>query len=642
MTNNHLLLYRLAELMLEKQQHILALDDLFEDEQIGAFVRSIQIDSPYQQLIFEGVLTETIKEERVMVTFTVEGYFHYVLGEVIEQQTEGKGDEALKELLENNKLRGITEGVEQCLVRDVEKNDLSRLMWLIDEGGKALEASAYPLAQGFLIHSTERVMDELLADSSDNDIEVLEKAIKKLESAQQNDKVKILYKKINSSIKPNNILKANLFVKSITYIPKERRKKELDKLSSFTISEENEIAGDFYFSLAKQFEFIADYNKAIKFYEKSLDVTLKVFGGNHRNIGSTYNNMGFIWKNKGDYDIAIDFYSKDLEFILKNYGNESSLLGTSYNNLGSAWSNKKNYNKALKLFNKAIEINIKNHGKQHPKTALYFNNIGLALYDKGNYDEAMDYYEKSLKIKMKLYDKDHISISTTYNNIGLVWSAKKNHDKAIKYYQMSLEIKIKVHENEHPSLAISHNNLGLLFSDKKNYDKAIYHLEKALKIEILNHGNEHPSTLRCYNNLGAIWKKKGQYKKAIKYYEEALKIEIKKQRIENSDTGYTFFILANLYLTTKSFRKALDYFRKGFISHPDSGGFPFKIAICYENLNQLEEATKNYCLSAEIRKKASGIEDDSTQKAIQEAIRLAKEINNIKLLPDWIKKINLL
>ena len=105
MTNNHLLIYRLAELMLEKQQHILPLDDLFEDEQIGSFVRSIQIDSPYQQLIFEGVLTETIKDEKVMVSFTVEGYFHYVLGEVIEKQTKGKGAEALKELIENNQLR---------------------------------------------------------------------------------------------------------------------------------------------------------------------------------------------------------------------------------------------------------------------------------------------------------------------------------------------------------------------------------------------------------------------------------------------------------------------------------------------------------------------------------------------------------
>ena len=121
-----------------------------------------------------------------MVTFTVEGYFHYVLGEVIEKQTEGKGAKDLKKLLENNELRGITQGVEQCLVRDVEKNDLSRLMWLIDEGGKALEASTYSLAQAFLIHPIERVMDELLADSTENDIEVLEKAIENTEIRRPN------------------------------------------------------------------------------------------------------------------------------------------------------------------------------------------------------------------------------------------------------------------------------------------------------------------------------------------------------------------------------------------------------------------------------------------------------------------------
>jgi len=238
MTNNHLIIYRLAELMLDKQQHIIALDDLFEDEQIGSFVRSIQIDSPYQQLIFEGALTETIKEERVTVTFTVEGYFHYVLGEVIEKQTLDKGAEVLKKLLEKNQLRGIIEGVEQCLVRDVEKNDLSRLMWLIDEGGKVLEASAYPLAQAFLIHPIERVMDELLAEASDNDIEVLEKAISKLLSAQLNDKVKNLYRYINNVVKPISILEAKLYVRSIEHIPKAQRNEALNKLTLIKIEHE--------------------------------------------------------------------------------------------------------------------------------------------------------------------------------------------------------------------------------------------------------------------------------------------------------------------------------------------------------------------------------------------------------------------
>jgi hypothetical protein len=55
-TSSHLLLHRLAELMLDKKQHQLSLDDLSKDEHIGDFVKSIQIDSPYQQLLFEGTL----------------------------------------------------------------------------------------------------------------------------------------------------------------------------------------------------------------------------------------------------------------------------------------------------------------------------------------------------------------------------------------------------------------------------------------------------------------------------------------------------------------------------------------------------------------------------------------------------------
>ena len=89
MTSNHLLLYRLTELMLEHEQHILSVDLLFDDDQIGDFVKSIQIDSPYQQMLFEGVLTESVRDEKLNVSYTVEGYFHYVLGEVIYNKTNG-------------------------------------------------------------------------------------------------------------------------------------------------------------------------------------------------------------------------------------------------------------------------------------------------------------------------------------------------------------------------------------------------------------------------------------------------------------------------------------------------------------------------------------------------------------------------
>jgi hypothetical protein len=62
MTSNHLLLYRLAELMLKHEQHILPVDLLFDVDKIGDFVKSIQIDSPYQQMKSTAKLNHCIIE----------------------------------------------------------------------------------------------------------------------------------------------------------------------------------------------------------------------------------------------------------------------------------------------------------------------------------------------------------------------------------------------------------------------------------------------------------------------------------------------------------------------------------------------------------------------------------------------------
>ena len=89
----------------------------------------------------------------------------------------------------------------------------------------------------------------------------------------------------------------------------------------------------------------------------------------------------------------------------------------------------------------------------------------------------------------------------------------------------------------------------------------------------------------------------------------------------------------------KNFKAALEHFKKGFISSPDAGGFPYNMGVCYEQLGNKEQALNNYLLSAEIRKKGLGLDHKATQTVISDAVRLAKESNKLELLPDWIKKI---
>ena len=437
MTNNQLLLNRLAELMLEKQQHILALDDLFEDELIGAFVRSIQIDSPYQQLIFEGVLSETIKEERVMVTFTVEGYFHYVLGEVIEQQTEGKGAEALKELLENNQLRGITEGVEQCLVRDVENNDLSRIMWLIDEGGKALEASVYPLAQAFLKINPKKVLSNLLENPTANDWQVIRNARTILIKGQKNESIstidgliaqsKKLKVQIESLLKSNN---ENDYIKSIELIGIYSDINALDEAKlAYSSLVEKLVDSDYKELLANAYEHLgeseykragqAGYKLAMETLTKALQIRETKEYFDKKKLKKTYRLLAFTYLSLGLQVLkSNEFLNKSKKIILEENSESKELAEINlYLGLTSFWRGLKGigrwgnavpellkgvkkdlFEQAEVYFKESYTYFDKFMGKSHPDTLKSVHYLQENFYALGRYEKAIPWLKKYVKV----------------------------------------------------------------------------------------------------------------------------------------------------------------------------------------------------------------------------------------------------
>ncbi len=537
MTDNHLLLYRLAELMFEHEQHILPVDLLFDDEQIGDFVKSIQIDSSYQQMLLEGVLTESVRDEKLYVDFTVEGYFHFVLGEVIYKRTEGLGAEALKQIVEGNKLNGANEGVEQCLIRDVLNGDLNRLVSLIDSGGELLEVSIIPLAFSFINinshlktelerseankHQISKVLDALLREQSDNDIEVLTKAIEHLEKIQNNDVIRVLYNQINSAIMPNNLKWSLLYVKSIEHIPEILRKIKLNKLLEVKILEKNSISGSFYYYLGELFYFLGDYNNSIKYHNLSLSIRLKAHGDLHASIADSYTSLGGSWMAKDEYKKAIKFFQKALSMDLNIHGLYHPMTGISYNNLGLAFFYNGNNNKSLKYHNKSLDISSKNYGFQHPSTGISYNNLGAVWANKGNYKKAIEYYEKSLVIDLKVYGELHPDTSISLINLGRAWRKKGKYEKAIKYIEKSLAIRLKVFGAQHPDTGSSYDSLGDAYKDMQDWKKARANYEKALAIRLKVFGAQHPDTGFSYNSLGNAYKDMQDWKKARTNYEKA-------------------------------------------------------------------------------------------------------------------------
>jgi tetratricopeptide (TPR) repeat protein len=617
MTSNHLLLYRLAELMLEYELHFLPVDLLFDDEQIGDFVKSIQIDSSYQQMLYEGVLTESVRDEKLFVSFTVEGYFHYVLGQVIYNQTNGKGPESLKQIVEESKLNGAKEGVEQCLIRDVLVDDLSRLMWLIDEGGKVLDMCSIPLANAFLkvrgIAKTEyenrelqhrqinRIFAQLFKDVTDNDITVLAESIDYLELVQKNQIVSLVYKKINQRIAPKSLKTAKLIIQSIAYIDNKFKNKQLANIEKLVFDKKNNLNySSVFYSLAHQFYLTGKFQKALHYFKKSLRLSRN--GSPKKSL--IYNDIGVIFLEQYDYESALRYHKKS-RACLHSEGLELEALARNNSNISICFYYKNSIEKSLQFAKQAYLISSSIYGSFHPNMSIIYSTIGNIFSKQGKFEDAINHFEDALNIQIKVFGENHLQVSASYNNLGNTYSDADDLEKAKFFYKKSLAVGIACVGENHPFLSIKYSNLGLLYEDYSNYQKAIDYHKIAYEINLKSNGHHHPETLESLFSISLCFYKLSNYLKSIEYFELLLQKDL------------TSYIPAT----------NIDYFDY--------------LASIYEALFKQEKALNYYIKSAEIRKHDIGLEDEATQEAITNSKRLAKELNKESELPVWMKKSNL-
>jgi tetratricopeptide (TPR) repeat protein len=455
MTGNHQLLYRVAELMLEHEQHILSVDLLFDDEQIGDSVKSIQIDSPYQQMLFEGVLTESVREEKLFVSFTVEGYFHYVLGEVIYHRTDGLDAEALKQIVEENRLNGAKEGVEQCLIREVSNHQYRRLFQLIDLGGEISKCCSVPFAFGILSafnnqkvnraveyqYSIDFLINWLISDSTESDYDVLFMAIRHLEMAQKNDCLLELFNTIVALKQYSSISYIKTLVKGLPFFEQDIKYQLLEEIESFLEThKEHSDYPEIIFELATKWLMCAEYDRAIDMFKKSMSFFNTNLELHQEQIEKIYSNLGAAYWYKGDLNSTQHYFELSYSKCLDIFGSQHSSTSGSLQNLALVNVLQEDFEESIVIFKRALDISLKSEGYNHPNTARILSNLGSANLRLKNLDMASELFEKVLSIdKAVLYPK-HPSLALDYEDLGDVFAENGNLQGAVENYELSRSI----------------------------------------------------------------------------------------------------------------------------------------------------------------------------------------------------------
>lgn len=241
-------------------------------------------------------------------------------------------------------------------------------------------------------------------------------------------------------------------------------------------------------------------SKAESLYDKALSLANECSSSEEKQMELLEKVSAFL-KKFAKFNKALKLELKLLAIRKKIYGTEHSETSTSYNNIGYIFGHQGDFASALKYLLKALAIKKKVFGEEHPDTALTYSNIGYIYGQQDDFKRALEYQFKALEIREKVLENDHPDIATSYNNIGVIYSLQDDLESALEFSIKALEIRQKSLGPEHHKTATTYTNIGCIYGRQGNYETALEYFQKSLAIYEKVLGSEHPSTRSCQENI---------------------------------------------------------------------------------------------------------------------------------------------
>ncbi|MCX7924015.1 MAG: tetratricopeptide repeat protein [Clostridia bacterium] len=232
-----------------------------------------------------------------------------------------------------------------------------------------------------------------------------------------------------------------------------------------------------YYGKALSLHFLMQYEEAIKYYDKVLELDSE--------DSRAYHGKGnaLTWLDR--YEDAIECYDKALE-LDDTYVEVYKVKGDAL-----TWLNR--YMEALGEYDNAIALN-ENYDEAYVAKGDVFNTLEM-------YEEAVECFDSALEI-----NPDN---SQAHNGKGVALDFIGNYEDALAYFGNAVELD--------PNFAIAYNNMGNVLYRLERLDEAIEAYNEAIEID--------PQYKDAYNNKGYILLCMDKYQEALKNCEKAIELD---------------------------------------------------------------------------------------------------------------------
>jgi tetratricopeptide (TPR) repeat protein len=186
------------------------------------------------------------------------------------------------------------------------------------------------------------------------------------------------------------------------------------------------------------------FDNACEVYEVLLDQTAK-----ENDKAPIYYQLGWVKYNQREYQEAITFYEKSVEIYQRTVPPNYLSLGNSYNNIGLAYYSMGDYPKALSSHEKSLAIRQQSLPSHHLNLAISYNNIGIVCKNMADYAKALSSFEQALAVQQKTLPSNHPDLANTYDNISHAYETMGDNPKALSSHEKPLAIQLGFFQLKH-------------------------------------------------------------------------------------------------------------------------------------------------------------------------------------------------
>ena len=350
----------------------------------------------------------------------------------------------------------------------------------------------------------------------------------------------------------------------------------------------------------------ADYPKASMYYQRALHIRRKVLGPCHVDVSATAFNAGQTHHKLGELDKSLPLYQEYFD-ITSMEGRHHPGIFTVLKHIGQVYHEKNQAREARFYYQDALKSGREVFGYFSREAASILNLLGNLLYEIRDFDESIKIYEEGLLIERAVFHHNCNNIVVTLSNIGQSLMQQGEYQSALSKYNEVYFIQCSQREKNVKTISETLSIIGQILTLLGKYPQAKTAFSKVIVMAKEPEGTGIDLAL-ALNYLGVVHFKQGALQSALEKFKESLHVRSHSTTSPSSDVAVLFYNIARIYLhqgdtdsALHHYKRALDVERRDLGNDHPSVGITLKlIGKLHDRCGQFEEALRHYYEALEI------------------------------------------